>query len=135
MSGFFKKLFNRIIGKKEETPPPAEAPAGLMPGVAVLEFALSLQNLDQGGRMEVSRGVSCEYRREPLGVVAGITPFNFPAMVPMWMIPIAIGVGMKPQDFIKKVVEKTGLGKPAIVRELNADALRLADELVKRRIQ
>jgi malonate-semialdehyde dehydrogenase (acetylating)/methylmalonate-semialdehyde dehydrogenase len=50
----------------------AEAPAGLMKGVEVLEFALSLQNLDDGGKMEISRGVSCEYRREPLGVVAGI---------------------------------------------------------------
>lgn len=85
---------------------PAEAKAGLMKGVEVLEFALSLQNLDQGGRMEVSRGVSCEYRREPLGVVAGITPFNFPAMVPMWMIPIAIGVG---NAFLWKPSDKTPL--------------------------
>jgi hypothetical protein len=42
-----------------------------------------------------------------------------------------IGVGMKPQDFIKKVVEKIGIGKPVIVKELNANALKLADELVK----
>ena len=80
----------------------AEAKAGLMKGVEVLEFAASLQNADQGGRMQVSRGVFCEYRREPLGVVAGITPFNFPAMVPMWMIPIALAVGncfvWKPSD-------------------------------------
>jgi malonate-semialdehyde dehydrogenase (acetylating)/methylmalonate-semialdehyde dehydrogenase len=85
---------------------PAEAKAGLMKGVEVLEFALSLQNLDEGGKMEVSRGVWCEYRREPLGVVAGITPFNFPAMVPMWMIPIAIGVG---NAFIWKPSDKTPL--------------------------
>lgn len=71
----------------------AEAEAGLMKGLEVLEFALSLQNLDSGGRMEVSRGVHCEYRRSPLGVVAGITPFNFPAMVPMWMMPIALALG------------------------------------------
>lgn len=80
----------------------AEAEAGLMKGVEVLEFALSLQNLDAGGRMEVSRGVHCEFRRVPLGVVAGITPFNFPAMVPMWMMPIAIALGnafvWKPSD-------------------------------------
>ena len=79
-----------------------EAKAGLMKGIEVLEFALSLQNLDLGGKLEVSRGVSCEMRREPLGVVAAITPFNFPAMVPMWMIPIAIAVGnalvWKPSD-------------------------------------
>ncbi len=82
----------------------AEAKAGLMKGVEVLEFALSLQNLDVGGRMEVSRGVFCEYRRESLGVVAGITPFNFPAMVPMWMMPIAIGVG---NAFVWKPSDKT----------------------------
>jgi malonate-semialdehyde dehydrogenase (acetylating)/methylmalonate-semialdehyde dehydrogenase len=84
----------------------AEARAGVLKGIEVLEFAASLENLDQGGKMEVSRGVSCEYRREPLGVVAGITPFNFPAMVPMWMIPIAIGVG---NAFVWKPSDKTPL--------------------------
>ncbi|MEQ1876137.1 MAG: aldehyde dehydrogenase family protein, partial [Bdellovibrionia bacterium] len=83
-----------------------EAKAGLMKGIEVLEFALSLQNLDLGGRIEVSRGVSCEYRREALGVVAGITPFNFPAMVPMWMIPIAIALG---NAFVWKPSDKTPL--------------------------
>lgn len=83
-----------------------EAKAGLMKGIEVLEFALALQNLDLGGRVEVSRGVSCEYRREPLGVVAGITPFNFPAMVPMWMIPIALALG---NAFVWKPSEKTPL--------------------------
>ena len=80
----------------------AEGKAGLLKGIEVLEFALSLQNFDEGGKMEVSRGVTCEYRREPLGVVAAITPFNFPGMVPMWMIPISIAVGnalvWKPSD-------------------------------------
>ncbi|MGE5086145.1 MAG: CoA-acylating methylmalonate-semialdehyde dehydrogenase [Bacillota bacterium] len=79
-----------------------EGRAGLMKGIEVLEYALSLQNMDLGGKMEVSRGVTCEYRREPLGVVAGITPFNFPAMVPMWSIPIALTLGnayiWKPSD-------------------------------------
>src|SRR5690606_18451882 len=49
-----------------------------------------------------SRGVRCETRREPLGVVAGITPFNFPAMVPLWMAPLAMVSGnafiLKPSD-------------------------------------
>jgi malonate-semialdehyde dehydrogenase (acetylating)/methylmalonate-semialdehyde dehydrogenase len=84
----------------------AEAEAGLMKGVEVLEFALSLQNLDVGGRLEVSRGVSCEARRVPLGVVAGITPFNFPAMVPMWMMPIALALG---NAFVWKPSEKVPL--------------------------
>ena len=83
-----------------------ESRAGIMKGVEVLEFALSLQNLDKMGRMEVSRGVFCEYRREPLGVVAAITPFNFPAMVPMWMLPIAITLG---NSFVWKPSDKTPL--------------------------
>jgi hypothetical protein len=58
--------------------------------------------------------------------------FSFPALqAGVGLASIVIGVGMKPQDFIKKVVEKTGVGKPAIVKELNAEALRVADELVK----
>lgn len=84
----------------------SEAKAGLMKGIEVLEFALSIQNLDLGGKLEVSRGVSCEYRREPLGVIANITPFNFPAMVPMWTLPIAIVLG---NAYVWKPSEKTPL--------------------------
>ncbi len=83
-----------------------ESKAGLMKGIEVLEYATSLQNADSGGKIEVSRGVFCEYRREALGVVASITPFNFPAMVPMWTIPIALTVG---NCFIWKPSEKTPL--------------------------
>jgi malonate-semialdehyde dehydrogenase (acetylating) / methylmalonate-semialdehyde dehydrogenase len=83
-----------------------EARAGLLKGVEVVEYALSLQNLDAGASLEVSRGVRCELRREPLGVVCGITPFNFPAMVPMWMFPIAITLG---NAFVLKPSEKVPL--------------------------
>ncbi len=83
-----------------------EAKAGLMKGIEVLEFALSIQNLDLGGKVEVSRGVWCEYRREALGVVASITPFNFPAMVPLWTIPIALALG---NSCVWKPSEKTPL--------------------------
>lgn len=83
-----------------------EARAGLLKGIEVLEFALSIQNLDLGGKLEVSRGVTCEFKREALGVVASITPFNFPAMVPMWTIPIAIVLG---NAYIWKPSEKTPL--------------------------
>jgi len=83
-----------------------EARAEVHKGMEVLDFALSIQNLDTGGSMEVSAGVFCEYRREPLGVVAGITPFNFPAMVPMWMFPIAVTLG---NAFILKPSEKVPL--------------------------
>src|SRR5262249_42257269 len=88
--------------------------------IEVLEFALSLQNADAGGRMEVSRGVFCEYRREPLGVVAGITPFNFPAMVPMWMIPIALTLG---NSFVWKPSEKTPLTSILIANALKEAGL------------
>jgi malonate-semialdehyde dehydrogenase (acetylating)/methylmalonate-semialdehyde dehydrogenase len=85
---------------------PAEARAGLLRGIEVIDFALSLQNSDPGGALDVSRGVSCEYRRDALGVVVGITPFNFPAMVPLWMFPIALSVG---NAFILKPSEKVPL--------------------------
>jgi malonate-semialdehyde dehydrogenase (acetylating)/methylmalonate-semialdehyde dehydrogenase len=92
-----------------------EAKAGLLKGIEVLEFALSIQNLDLGGKVEVSRGVWCEYRREPLGVVANITPFNFPAMVPMWTIPIVLALG---NAYVWKPSDKT----PLTARKI-ADAL------------
>jgi malonate-semialdehyde dehydrogenase (acetylating)/methylmalonate-semialdehyde dehydrogenase len=83
-----------------------EGKAGLLKGIEVLEYALSIQNLDLGGKVEVSKGVTCEFRREPLGVVANITPFNFPAMVPMWTIPIAIALG---NSYVWKPSDKTPL--------------------------
>lgn len=83
-----------------------EARAGVMKGIEVIEFSLSQQNLDKGGALEVSRGVTCQESREPLGVVVGITPFNFPAMVPLWMYPIALAVG---NCFILKPSEKVPL--------------------------
>ena len=98
----------------------AEAKAGLSKGIEVLDFALSLQNLDVGGKMEVSRGVTCEYRREPLGVVANITPFNFPAMVPMWTIPIVIALG---NSYVWKPSEKTPLTSLKIAAALKEAGL------------
>jgi malonate-semialdehyde dehydrogenase (acetylating)/methylmalonate-semialdehyde dehydrogenase len=90
----------------------AEARAGVEKGIEVVEFALSLQNLDDGASLEVSRGVTCELRREPLGVVAGITPFNFPAMVPLWMFPIAVTVGncfiLKPSEKVPMTATRLG---------------------------
>ena len=97
-----------------------EARAGLLKGIEVLEFALSLQNLDLGGKLEVSRGVSCEYRREPLGVVANITPFNFPAMVPMWTIPICLALG---NAYVWKPSDKTPLTAFKIANALDEAGL------------
>ncbi len=97
-----------------------EAKAGLMKGIEVLEYALSIQNLDLGGKVEVSRGVTCEFRREPLGVVANITPFNFPAMVPMWTIPISLVLG---NAYIWKPSDKTPLTAFKIANALNEAGL------------
>ncbi len=98
----------------------SESKAGILKGIEVLEFAISLQNLDEGAKMEVSRGVFCEYRREPLGVVASITPFNFPAMVPMWTIPIAITLG---NCYVWKPSEKTPITSLFIANTLKEAGL------------
>jgi malonate-semialdehyde dehydrogenase (acetylating) / methylmalonate-semialdehyde dehydrogenase len=97
-----------------------EGKAGLMKGIEVLEYALSLQNIDIGGKLEVSRGVSCEYRRMPLGVVANITPFNFPAMVPMWTIPICLALG---NAYVWKPSDKTPLTSIMIANALKEAGL------------
>jgi malonate-semialdehyde dehydrogenase (acetylating)/methylmalonate-semialdehyde dehydrogenase len=73
-------------------------------GLEVVEFACGIPHLLKGGYSEnVSTGVDSYSIRQPLGVVAGITPFNFPAMVPMWMFPVAIACG---NAFILKPSEK-----------------------------
>lgn len=91
----------------------AEAKAGLFKGIEVLEFATAIQNLDSGDLLQVSRGVSCYSKREALGVVVGIAPFNFPAMVPLWMYPIALALG---NCFILKPSEKVPLASQMIGR-------------------
>jgi len=73
-------------------------------GLEVVEFACGLPELLKGGFSEnVSTDVDSYSIRQPLGVVAGITPFNFPAMVPMWMYPLAIACG---NTFVLKPSEK-----------------------------
>lgn len=61
--------------------------------IELTEFACSLPQLVTGEVLEVSRGVECRTEHVPLGVVASIVPFNFPAMVPNWTIPNAIALG------------------------------------------
>ncbi|MDN6322747.1 MAG: CoA-acylating methylmalonate-semialdehyde dehydrogenase [Halomonas sp.] len=63
-------------------------------GIDIVEFACGIPQLLKGDYTEqVSTGIDNWTTRQPLGVVAGITPFNFPAMVPMWMFPLAIAAG------------------------------------------
>ena len=70
-----------------------EAKGGILKGVEVIEYAASLPQLIPGQYLEVAKGVSCRLVREPLGVAASVTPFNFPVMVPLWMIPISLACG------------------------------------------
>jgi malonate-semialdehyde dehydrogenase (acetylating)/methylmalonate-semialdehyde dehydrogenase len=73
-------------------------------GLEVVEFACGIPHLLKGGFSEnVSTRVDSYSIRQPLGVAVGITPFNFPAMVPMWMFPIAIACG---NTFVLKPSEK-----------------------------
>ncbi|MEQ1785689.1 MAG: CoA-acylating methylmalonate-semialdehyde dehydrogenase [Acidimicrobiales bacterium] len=73
-------------------------------GLEVVEFACGIPTLLKGGYSDqVSSDVDAYSFRQPLGVVAGITPFNFPAMVPMWMFPVAIACG---NTFILKPSER-----------------------------
>ncbi|MFC0439745.1 CoA-acylating methylmalonate-semialdehyde dehydrogenase [Kutzneria buriramensis] len=81
----------------------SDAAGEVQRGLEVVEFACGIPHLLKGEHSEqVSRGVDAYSVREPLGVVAGITPFNFPVMVPMWMFPVAIAAGnafvLKPSE-------------------------------------
>jgi malonate-semialdehyde dehydrogenase (acetylating)/methylmalonate-semialdehyde dehydrogenase len=72
-------------------------------GIEVIEFAIGIPQLLKGEFTDqIARGIDAWSMRQPLGVVAGITPFNFPAMVPMWMFPVALACGntfvLKPSE-------------------------------------
>lgn len=84
----------------------AESRGELGRAIECVEFATSLPQIAAGQVMEVSRGVECKMLRYPLGVVAAITPFNFPLMVPLWMAPTAIAAG---NALIVKPSEQTPL--------------------------
>ncbi len=103
---------------KESGKLPAEARAGIEKGLECVEFATSLPQLLPGQLLEVSRGVDCQSRSFPLGVCAGITPFNFPAMVPLWMFPLSIACG---NTFILKPSEQVP-STPLLLAELLAEA-------------
>jgi malonate-semialdehyde dehydrogenase (acetylating)/methylmalonate-semialdehyde dehydrogenase len=81
----------------------SDAAGEVQRGLEIIEFACGIPSLLKGGYSDqVSSDVDAYSFREPLGVCAGITPFNFPAMVPMWMFPIAIACGntfvLKPSE-------------------------------------
>ncbi|WP_147695199.1 CoA-acylating methylmalonate-semialdehyde dehydrogenase [Vogesella mureinivorans] len=90
-------------------------------GLEVVEFACGIPQLLKGEFTEqVGSGIDSHSLRQPLGVVAGITPFNFPAMVPLWMIPVALACGntfiLKPSErdpsaamFLAELLKQAGL--------------------------
>jgi malonate-semialdehyde dehydrogenase (acetylating)/methylmalonate-semialdehyde dehydrogenase len=120
----FKTLLERDLGalaaqvSAENGKTPAEAAAGIQRGIEIVEFAAALPHLAAGDVLEVSAGVDCYTRRLPLGVTAGITPFNFPAMVPLWMFPISIACG---NTFILKPSEQVPF-TPLLLADLLAEA-------------
>jgi malonate-semialdehyde dehydrogenase (acetylating)/methylmalonate-semialdehyde dehydrogenase len=72
----------------------SDAAGSVQRGIEVIEFAMGIPHLGKGEHSEdVGTGVDCHSLRQPLGVCAGITPFNFPVMVPLWMYPVAIACG------------------------------------------
>jgi len=99
----------------------SDAKGSITRGLEVVEFACGIPHLLKGEMAEnVGTNVDSWSLRQPLGVVAGITPFNFPAMVPMWMFPVAIACGncfiLKPSErdpsasnFMAALLKKAGL--------------------------
>jgi len=82
----------------------ADSKGSIIRGIEVVEFACGIPHLLKGDYTEdVGSGVDSFNMRQPLGVVAGITPFNFPAMIPLWMSPMAMACG---NTFILKPSEK-----------------------------
>jgi malonate-semialdehyde dehydrogenase (acetylating)/methylmalonate-semialdehyde dehydrogenase len=92
----------------------SDAAGEVQRGLEVVEFACGIPQLLKGEYSDqVSTGVDSFSFRQPLGVVAGITPFNFPAMVPMWMFPVAIACG---NTFILKPSERDPSASVLIAR-------------------
>jgi malonate-semialdehyde dehydrogenase (acetylating)/methylmalonate-semialdehyde dehydrogenase len=97
----------------------AEARGELRRGIENVEHVCGIPTLMMGETLEdVARGIDCETRRQPLGVFAGITPYNFPVMIPCWFWPYAVATG---NTFVLKPSEQDPLTHQRIV-ELAAEA-------------
>ena len=95
------RIAKTLTAEQGKTLPDAEG--DVFRGLEVVEHACSIGTLQQGGFLEnVAGGVDTYTLQQPLGVCAGITPFNFPAMIPLWMFPMAIVCGntfvLKPSE-------------------------------------
>jgi malonate-semialdehyde dehydrogenase (acetylating)/methylmalonate-semialdehyde dehydrogenase len=110
----------------------ADALGEVARGIEVVDFVCGIPHLLKGDfSRNVGPNIDTYSDREPLGVVAGITPFNFPAMVPLWMYPVAIACGntfiLKPSErdpsaamFVAKLLHETGL-PPGVMNVVNGD--------------
>ena len=110
----------------------ADALGEVARGIEVVDFACGIPQLLKGEfSRNVGPGIDTYSDREPLGVVAGITPFNFPAMVPLWMYPVAIACGntfiLKPSEqdpsapmLINELLNETGL-PPGVMNIVHGD--------------
>jgi malonate-semialdehyde dehydrogenase (acetylating) / methylmalonate-semialdehyde dehydrogenase len=99
---YMEELTNLVVEENGKTYD--EAKAEVLKSAELTEFACSMPQLISGDLLEVSKGVECREQHYPVGVVASITPFNFPNMVPNWTIPNALVLGntmiMKPSELV-----------------------------------
>ena len=109
----FREIFHRRFDEavklvtREHGKTAAEARAEVQRGIEVIEFACGVPSLIMGSTLQnIARNVDSETVRHPVGVCVGITPFNFPAMVPLWMFPTAIACG---NTFVLKPSERVPL--------------------------
>lgn len=124
----------------------SDASGELTRGLEVVEFACGIPHLLKGEHsLNVGRGVDSFSLEQPLGVCAGISPFNFPTMVPMWMFPIAIACGnsfvMKPSEkdpspclFLAELLSEAGL-PPGVFNVVNGDKEAVDVLLTDERVQ
>lgn len=118
-----EKNFEELIrlNTREHGKTLAESRGDVKRGIEMVEFACGVPSLLMGESIEnIARGIDCDTVRQPLGVCAGITPFNFPAMVPLWMYPVALACG---NTFVLKPSEKVPLTPIRIVQLLEEAGL------------
>jgi malonate-semialdehyde dehydrogenase (acetylating) / methylmalonate-semialdehyde dehydrogenase len=99
----------------------AESRGEIRRGIENIEHACGMPTLMMGETLEqIARGIDCETVRQPLGVFAGVTPYNFPVMIPCWFWPYAIATG---NTFILKPSEKNPLTHQRVVEIVEAEGL------------
>ncbi len=124
----------------------ADSKGSIIRGLEVVEFACGIPHLLKGDFSDsVSSGIDMYSMRQPLGVVAGITPFNFPAMVPMWMFAVAVACGncfiLKPSEKDPSVPLRLGEllveagAPPGVMNVVNGDKEAVDTLLTDPRIQ